>query len=160
MTLTEFAEALSKKTGNPVEINDDAIGFSVGGLEFFVLSVLRPGVGEYLVMAADLGDVPPERPEKLYQALLEAGHYFEGAGGGVFSRDPENGRIWLQWREPISAVSVESAMEQMQALEDAALKWRDIIKDYREGSALPSTPSPSDSPPSDGKFDLPGFMSV
>ncbi len=138
MTLSEFAEALSRKTGAPVEVNDDAIGFDVGGLEFFVMSVMRPGVGEYVVMAAGLGEVPPERPEKLYEALLEAGHNFEGAGGGSFSRDPANGHIWLQWCEPISAVSVEAAMEQMQSLADAALKWRDIIKDYREGSELPS----------------------
>ncbi len=156
MTFAEFTDAVSGEIGGSLEVREDALGFEVGGIEFFVMSVSHPGAREYLVMAADLGEVPPERPEKLYQALLDAGHNYHGAGGGTFARNPENGHIWLQWREPLSSLTVESAMEELKSLGDAALKWRDVVKDYREGAELAGE-EPSGAV--DGLGDT-GFLSV
>ena len=68
-------------------------------MPFFLMRVANEGESEYLVVAADLGEPPPERLEKLYQALLDAGHNFAGAGGGVLARNPGDGHIWLQSRD-------------------------------------------------------------
>ena len=138
MTFDELVDALSNATGAAVENSDDAVGFEIGGMELFMMRMMHPDIGEYLVMAADLGEVPPERPEKLYQALLDAGHNFAGAGGGTFARNPDDGHIWLQWREPLGALTVEYALAALKSLGDAALRWRGIIKDCREGSEIPS----------------------
>ncbi len=156
MTFSEFVEALSRDTGASFDSSDDAVGLEVGGMGFFLMSVSPPGQGEYFVMAADLGEVPPERPEKLYEAFLDAGYNYKGAAGGTFARNPQDGHIWLQWYDQITALTVESAMEAMKALSDAAIKWRDIIKDYREGSELPSNPPQ----PADDGLAPQGFMSV
>ncbi len=156
MKFEELVEALSNASGAALDNSDGAIGLEVGGMGFFVLNVVPPGQGEYLVVAADLGEVPPERPEKLYQAMLEAGYRYQGAAGGTFARNPEDGHIWLQWYEQVSALTVESAMEAIKSLGDAAVKWRDVIKDYREGSELPSM-MPSDAV---GERDISGFISV
>jgi hypothetical protein len=121
------------------------------------MRVAKEGEGEYLVVAADLGEPPPERPEKLYQALLDAGHNFAVAGGGVFARNPSDGHIWLQLREAFASIDVETAISKVKALGDAAVNWRDIIREYREGSSLPEPETAGDESGGEG---LPGFMRV
>ena len=127
------------------EIVDDAAAFDADGMPFFLMRVAKEGESEYLVVAADLGEPPPERPEKLYQALLDAGHNFAVAGGGVFARNPGDGHIWLQLREAFASIDVETAISKVKAFGDAAVNWRDIIKEYREGSSLGETAPPGES---------------
>ena len=112
------------------EIVDDAAAFDADGMPFLVMRVADEGESEYLVIAADLGEPPPERMEKLYEALLDAGHAFAWAGGGV-------GHIWLQLREAYASIDVESAIAKVKALGEAAVNWRDIIREYREGASIP-----------------------
>jgi len=147
------------------EIVDDAAAFDADGMPFFLMRVVNEGESEYLVVAADLGEPPPERLEKLYQALLDAGHNFAGAGGGVLARNPSDGHIWLQSREPFASMDIETAISKVKTLGDAALNWRDIIKEYREGSALPE-PATAGAASAKGLSDIsdgeghPGFMRV
>ena len=132
--IQQFAE----KVGVAVpEIVDEAAAFDADGMPFFLMRVANEGESEYLVIAADLGEPPPERLEKLYQALLDAGHNFAGAGGGVLARNPGDGHIWLQSREPFASMDVETAIAKVKSLGDAAVRWRDIIREYREGASIP-----------------------
>ena len=110
------------------EIVDDAAAFDADGMPFLVMRVADEGESEYLVIAADLGEPPPERMEKLYEAW---------AGGGVFARNPADGHIWLQLREAYASIDVESAIAKVKALGEAAVNWRDIIREYREGASIP-----------------------
>ena len=138
MEFGEFIQQFAEKVGVAVpEIVDDAVAFDADGMPFFLMRVANEGESEYLVVAADLGEPPPERLEKLYQALLDAGHNFAGAGGGVLARNPGDGHIWLQSREPFASMDVETAVSRVKALGDAAVKWRDIIREYREGASIP-----------------------
>ena len=59
------------------------------------------------------------------------------AGGGVLTRNPGDGHIWLQSRESLSLLDVEAAISKVKALGDAAINWRDIIREYREGASMP-----------------------
>ena len=132
--IRQFAE----KVGVAVpEIVDDAVAFDADGMPFFMMRVAKEGESEYLVVAADLGEPPPERLEKLYQALLDAGHNFAGAGGGVLARNPGDGHIWLQSREAFASLDVETAIAKVKSLGEAAVNWRDIIREYREGTSIP-----------------------
>lgn len=119
------------------EIVDDAAAFDADGMPLFVMRVANEGESEYLVIAADLGEPPPERLEKLYEVLLDAGHAFAGAGGSVFTRNPADGHIWLQLREAYALIDGESAVAKVKALGEAAVNWRDIIREYREGAYIP-----------------------
>ena len=139
------------------EIVDDAAAFDADGMPFFLMRVMNEGESEYLVVAADLGEPPPERPEKLYQALLDASHNFAGAGGGVLARNPSDGHIWLQSREPFALMDIETAISKVKALGDAAINWRDIIKEYREGTSISQPATADDTPGDKGN---PGFMMV
>ena len=166
MEFSDIVRGFAERFGIEVpEIVDESAAFDADGMPFFLMRVAKEGESEYLVVAADLGEPPPERLEKLYQALLDAGHNFAVAGGGAFSRNPGDGHIWLQSREPFASMDVETAISRVRALGDAALNWRDIIREYREGSSIsePATPGetlaepPGDAPGDEGP---PGFMMV
>ncbi len=138
MEFSELIRQFAEKSGIEMpEIVDDAVAFDADGMPFFMMRVANEGESEYLVVAADLGEPPPERLEKLYQALLDAGHNFAGAGGGVLARNPGDGHIWLQSRESLSSLDVEAALAKIKLLGDAAVNWRDIIREYREGASIP-----------------------
>ena len=138
MEFTEIIRKFAERFGlETPEIVDDAAAFDADGMPLFLMRVANEGESEYLVIAADLGEPPPERLERLYQALLDAGHAFAGAGGGVFARNPADGHIWLQMREAYAPIDVETAISKVKALGDAAVNWRDIIREYREGSSIP-----------------------
>ena len=138
MEFGKFIEQFAERSGIEMpEIVDEAAAFDADGMPFFLMRVANEGESEYLVIAADLGEPPPERLEKLYQALLDAGHNFAGAGGGVLARNPGDGHIWLQSREPFASMDVDTAVSKVKALGDAAVNWRDIIREYREGASIP-----------------------
>ena len=162
MEFSELIQKFAEKFGlETPEIVDDATAFSADGMPFLVMRVADEGESEYLVIAADLGEPPPERMEKLYEALLDAGHAFAGAGGGVFARNPADGHIWLQLREAYASMDVEIAISKLKTLGDAAVNWRGIIREYREGVSLPGTKAPDETPgeASDGEG-APGFLMV
>ena len=159
MEFREFINEFAKRFGIEVpEIVDEAVAFDADGMPFFMMRVANEGESEYLVVAADLGEPPPERPEKLYQALLDAGHNFAGAGGGVLARNPSDGHIWLQSREAFASMDIETAISKVKSLADAAANWRDIIKEYREGTSISE---PATTEEALGGESLPnGFMMV
>ena len=166
MDFSKFIQQFADRFGIEMpEIVDDAAAFNADGMPFFMMRVVNEGEGDYLVVAADLGEPPPERLEKLYQALLDAGYNFAGAGGGIFARNPGDGHIWLQLREAFASIDVETAISKVKALGDAAINWRDIIREYREGSSIPEPAATGETPakpPGDelGGEGPPGFMMV
>jgi len=166
MEFRDFIQQFADRFGIEVpEIVDEAAAFDADGMPFFLMKVANEGVGDYLMVAADLGEPPPQGLEKLYQALLDASHRFAGAGGGVFARDQADGHIWLQSREPFALMDVETAISKVKALGDAALNWRDIIREYREGSSIPEPATAGETPAKPLGDELggegpPGFMMV
>ena len=157
MEFGNFIEQFAEISGVEMpEIVDDAAAFDADGMPFFLMRVANEGESEYLVIAADLGEPPPERLEKLYQTLLDAGHNFAGAGGGVLARNPGDGHIWLQSRESLSSLDVEAAISKVKALGDAAINWRDIIREYREGASIPEPEAAAtyEAPAGGGNVDL------
>ena len=158
MEFSEFVQQFAERFGIEVpEIVDEAAAFDADGMPFFLMRVVNEGESEYLVVAADLGEPPPERLEKLYQVLLDAGHNFAGTGGGVFARNPSDGHIWLQSREPFALMDIETAISKVKTLGDVAINWRDIIKEYREGASIPEPATAADASGDEG---VPGFMMV
>ena len=162
MEFSELIHQFSERFGIPApEIVDEAAAFDADGMPFFVMRVAKEGESEYLVIAADLGEPPPESPEKLYQVLLDAGHRFAGAGGGAFARNAGDGHIWLEAREAYGSIDVESAIAKVKSLGDAAVKWREIVREYREGAQVAGAEAADE--PQHGLFgggDFSGFMRV
>ena len=77
MEFSEVIQGFAERFGiEAPEIVDESAAFDADGMPFFLMRVANEGESEYLVIAADLGEPPPERLEKLYEALLDAGHAF------------------------------------------------------------------------------------
>ena len=49
-----------------------------------------------MLTSADLGEVPPEGREKLYQTMLEANNMFSGTVGSTLALDAASGSARLQ----------------------------------------------------------------
>ena len=49
-------------------------------------------------------------------------------------------------REAYASIDVESAIAKVKALGEAAVNWRDIIREYREGASIPDGTG-AESPP-------------
>ncbi len=87
MTIEEVAAGLGKELGIALNVVDDAFAMDFGGKPFMVMRIAGER-GEMLTMACDLGEMPPQAPEKLYEALLNANWAYRGAAGAVFARHP------------------------------------------------------------------------
>ena len=71
MEFSEVIQGFAERFGiEAPEIVDESAAFDADGMPFFIMRAANEGESEYLVVAADLGEPPPERMEKLYEALL------------------------------------------------------------------------------------------
>ena len=71
MTIEDIAAGLGKKLGIELNVVDDSFAMDFGGMPFVVMR-LDGERGEMLTVACDLGEIPPQSPGKLYEALLNA----------------------------------------------------------------------------------------
>ena len=154
MTIEEVAAGLGKELGIALNVVDDAFAMDFGGKPFMVMRIAGER-GEMLTMACDLGEMPPQAPEKLYEALLNANWAYRGAAGTVFARNPVDGHIWLQDSLPFASLSVEDLLKRLESLGGAISSWREVIADYREdvaGRASEAPESPQDMLMATGMF--------
>ena len=141
MTIEEMAIGLGKELGIELNVVDDAFAMDFGGKPFMVMRIADER-GEMLTMACDLGEMPPQSPEKLYEALLNANWAYRGAAGAVFARNPGDGHIWLQDSLPFASLRVEELLKRLETLGGAISSWREIIADYREDVADRASEAP------------------
>ena len=95
MTIEDTAAVLGKELGIELNVVDDSFAMDFDGSPFIAMRVDGER-GEMLTIACDLGEIPPQSPEKLYEALLNANWAYSGAAGAVFARNPGDGHVWLQ----------------------------------------------------------------
>ena len=157
MTIEEVAAGLGKELGIALNVVDDTFAMDFGGKPFIFMRIAGER-GEVLTMACDLGEMPPQAPEKLYEALLNANWAYRGAAGAVFARNPGDGHIWLQDSLPFASLRVEELLKRLETLGGAISSWREIIADYREDVAGRTSEAPES--PQDMLMATGMFMSV
>lgn len=157
MTIEDMAAGLGKELGIELNVVDDAFAMDFGGKPFIVMRVDGER-GEMLTIACDLGEVPPQSPEKLYEALLNANWAYRGAAGAVLARNPGDGHIWLQDSMPFASLRVEELLKRIEALGGAISSWRKVIADYRESAEGGAGEAPE--PPQDAMMASGMFMPV
>lgn len=157
MTIEDIAAGLGKELGIELNVVDDSFAMDFGGMPFVVMR-LDGERGEMLTVACDLGEIPPQSPGKLYEALLNANWAYRGAAGAVLARNPGDGHIWLQDSLPFASLRVEDLLKRIEALGGAISSWRKIIADYRE--AVESSVGEAPDLPQDMMMASGMFMSV
>ncbi len=111
------------------------------------VQILLQNTGErnLVLMSADLGAVPPEGRERLFQSMLEANNLFSGTVGSTLALDAASGSARLQRYLPGDDLA-NNVMRILGAFIETALLWSRMIADYRPSADSPDEPAenPSD----------------
>ena len=156
MSFEDIASVLGQAFGLELKVVQDTTVFEVvsddGSTKVQIL-LQDSGERNLVLMSADLGEVPPEGREKLFQTMLEANNTFSGTVGSTLALDAASGNARLQRYMPGDDLA-NNVMGTPEPFIDTAPLWRRMIADYR-----PSVDAPmefTESPGGDG----PGLMSV
>ena len=102
------------------------------------VQILLQDAGELnlVLLSADLGEVPPEGREKLFQTMLEANNMFSGTVGSTLALDAASGSARLQRYVPGDDLA-NNVMGTLEAFIETALTWSRMIADYRPSDDSP-----------------------
>ena len=148
MNFEDVAAVLGQAFGMELKVVQETTVFEVvsddGGTKVQIL-LQNAGERNLVLMSADLGEVPPEGREKLFQTMLEANNAFSGTAGSTLALDAASGSARLQRYMPGDdlANNVTGAVE---SFIETALLWSRMIADYRPSADSPDEPAenPSD----------------
>lgn len=106
------------------------------------VQILLQNTGErnLVLMSADLGEVPPEGREKLFQTMLEANNMFSGTVGSTLALDAASGNARLQRYAPGDDLA-NNVMGTLDPFIETALLWSRMITDYRPSADSPGEPA-------------------
>ncbi|NVJ92119.1 MAG: CesT family type III secretion system chaperone [Methylocystaceae bacterium] len=126
--LTEFAKHV-----NLEEINDF--------LKYHVLIVDNISIefvhhsdsdGDYLLLVADLGQVPIHARGTVYKYLLSANLVFQGTGGSTLGIHAETDNVIQTFAVPNNALEPEKLTDIVKGFVDVAEYWRSSLENWRE----------------------------
>ncbi len=145
MTFADIVATLSRDFGTNIETDGDNCAVRAEGSNKSSVTVLMQGFDEReaLLMTADLGLPPPERPELLYRSLLEANDLFRDTGGATISIDSATGHVRLQRFDPYIAVSEAGPRQTLLAFATVATAWSGIVHDFRDAPKEAATEPPA-----------------
>ena len=137
MSFENVVAVLEHTFGMELKVVQDTTVFEVasddGGTK---VQVLLQDVREHklVLLSADLGEVPPEGRERLFQTMLEANNMFSGAAGSTLALDAVSGRARLQRYVPGDDLA-NDVTGILDSFIDTALTWSRLIADYRPQAA-------------------------
>lgn len=153
MTFADIVAALSKELGIELETEADACAIQAGATDGTSVTVLLQGLDHCgaVLLAADIGEPPPEGLDRLMRIMLEANDLFRNTAGATLSMDPDRGRIRLQRVEPADTLALGGVGTAFAAFADTAAAWQKLVADFRaappeksagkaEGGELPPDP--------------------
>ena len=139
MQYRELIKGLVEKAGiaGEVEIDDEERCL----LEFDGFGVVIQGIdaANAISFVAPVAELPPEKPERLYRALLEANHVFQGTGGATLSVNPDGGFAYLCRQFDSRALDVDELASALDGFLDTLEAWRTFIVEYRSRPAEEET---------------------
>ena len=140
MSFEDIAAVLGRAFGLELEIVHDTTVFEVesddGGTKVQV-AIHYASERNLLLVSADLGEMPPEGREKLFQTMLEANNLFEGTSGATLALDHGTGRFRLQMYESPDALA-NDAKAKIDSFIETALFWSRAIADFRPEGETPN----------------------
>lgn len=140
MRFEEQIEALGKKIGVPLQVDDEgACVLSVDDMTVTLQSIAEIEAAGFW---GEIGEPPPQGLEKLLSAMLEANHMFRGTGGATISRDSETDRFFLCRILDLRSLDAEAFAAALERFVNVLEAWIRLVKDYREMvSEAPDAPT-------------------
>ena len=125
MRFPDILDALSSELG--IEIMDEggATAIEIDGQDV----ILNLANDDLLFIHADLGEIPPDRRERIVAAAMEANFLYQGTGGSTLAVNPYDGHLHLQKYNWLERLDSDKALDALTRFADIALAWRDIVSD-------------------------------
>ncbi len=143
MSFEDIVAVLGQAFSLELKVVQDTTVFEVvsddGGTKVQIL-LQNTGERNLVLISADLGEVPPEGREKLFQTMLEANNMFSGTVGSTLALDAASGRVILQRYLPGDDLA-NNVMGALEPFIETALTWSRMITDYRPSVDSPGTPA-------------------
>ena len=156
MTFSDIVAALSKELGTEIDTEGDVCAIQAGAEDGTSVTVILHGLDECgaVLLAADIGEPPPEGRDRLLPVLLEANDLFRDTAGATLSLDPDRGRIRLQRTIPTDTLAQGGVGIAFAAFADTAAAWRQLVADFRAAPPAPPAAKAADGdlPPDPGLF--------
>ena len=153
MEFNELIKGLGEKLGLDLPLQENTCALSVDDMQI-ALQALDEVV--MLSIYGEIGEPPPQGLEQLLTAMLNANHLFQGTAGATISRDPESGRFFLFRCEPLSVLTIERLMEDLEKFANVLETWRKLLADYRPSEPAADASLTAEPLPFGGS----GFMTV
>ena len=142
MTFDDIIAALSKEMGAEIEVEGGfcavrtATGHQAPGANHQAsgVTILMQNLEgrDEMLTTADLGEMPPERLERLYRMMLEANDLFRDTGGATISINPDTGHVRLQRHDPFDVLAEKGPANVLMDFANVAETWAGIVSDYRD----------------------------
>ena len=128
--IQHFAEQL----GLIIDPNPDgAYIFEVDGLQFSIYDIAEL---DKIIISGDIGYPPPGNRESLYKSILEAQYMLKSTSGATFSLNPDTGILTLCKILIPAILDNDAFFQEAENFINALHSWADIIRNYRQESAL------------------------
>lgn len=144
MDCKESIKALGEKIGLDLEL-DSACSCTFQTDDFSVTLTHLAEI-DRIALTGDLGDVPPQRPEKLFRLMLEANCLFNAAAGAALSLNGNNQHFALCKVIAPSLQNENWLYSEVEEFVSICEKWVEIITNFRDLPASADDEGNSQSP--------------
>lgn len=126
MTFGGILEALGGRLGVEIENAGGASAVEIDGTV-----VVLQDAGEFLLLRAEIGELPDEGRDALVASAMKANFLYQGTGGSTLALDPDSGRLVIQKYNWLERLDPESAFDMLERFADTVAAWQRIVADYR-----------------------------
>lgn len=126
-------DAVSQQLGYEIEVVDNMCVLGSDEVKLLVMGTLVKQE-EHIVIASQLGQPPPQRLEKLYEAMMQATFFSQDMAFASFTQSPQTGHLWVQRVELLAGMTPELLIDHITTLGETAQSWKKLIEDFRDTS--------------------------
>ena len=134
MRLHELITAFAERVGGEFAVEDGAVTLAIDDMTVTIQELDELG---RIATYAEIGEPPPERLEKLYEAMLSANHLFSGTAGSTISFDADGRRFYLCRTDVTQTLDTDAFMAMLEKFVNTLETWRKLLADYRADDSVP-----------------------
>ncbi len=132
MEYSDIIKILGEQLGLELDGTDGAVGLEIDGKV-----VILQDANDLLLIRGEIGEVPPDKAERLYRAALDANYLYQGTGGATIARNPNDGKLHLHKYNWMNRLDADQLIDSLDRFADVLEAWQKMVADM--AMALPET---------------------
>lgn len=130
MEFKEIVDYFAQAVGVP-ELAADENGVCSVDVDGMTLVMSEQKESRQLIVWSELGEMPAEGRDQLFQVLLQAMYMGIATEGAVFAIDPETKNLVMYRQEPLQFMEGSSFMAMFEGFVNVLERWRNLLADFR-----------------------------